>query len=49
VSLVRHQRRRYGSNILQGELKKLKPPPFDGKHKNNEDIEVYLLGMRKYF
>jgi hypothetical protein len=31
VSHVRHQRRRHELDSLQGELRKLKPPSFDGE------------------
>jgi hypothetical protein len=34
---------------LQGELRKIKPPSFDGENKKGEDAEAWLLGMRKYF
>jgi hypothetical protein len=34
---------------LQGEMNKIKPPTFDGEHKKDEDVETWLLGMRKYF
>jgi hypothetical protein len=27
------------SDILQGELKKLKPPSFDGEHRKGEEVE----------
>ena len=30
-------------------MNKIKPPTFDGEHKKNEDVETWLLGMRKYF
>jgi hypothetical protein len=30
-------------------MKKIKPPLFDGECKKNEDVETWLLGMRKYF
>jgi hypothetical protein len=33
---------------LKGEMNKIKPPTFDGEHKE-EDVETWLLGMRKYF
>jgi hypothetical protein len=49
ISPVRHQRRRHGSDILQGELRKIKPPSFDGENKKGEDAEAWLLRMRKYF
>jgi hypothetical protein len=44
--------RRYkssGVDELRGEMNKIKPPTFDGEHKNDEDVETWLLGMRKYF
>jgi hypothetical protein len=34
---------------LQGELRKIKPPSFDGENRMGEDVESWLLGMRKYF
>jgi hypothetical protein len=34
---------------LQGELRKLKPPNFDGENKKGEEVEAWLLGIRKYF
>jgi hypothetical protein len=49
VSPFRHQRRRYEKNHLQGELRKIKPPTFDGENKMGEDVEAWLLGIRKYF
>jgi hypothetical protein len=42
----RHQRRRYEQNHLQGELRKIKPPTFDGENKMGEDAEAWLLGIR---
>jgi len=41
--------RRYGVDELKGKMKKIKPPTFDGEHKKEEDFEMWLLGMRKYF
>jgi len=49
MSSIRHQRRRHGSDILQWELRKIKPPSFDGEKKKGEDAEAWLLGMRKIF
>jgi hypothetical protein len=34
---------------LKGEMNKIKPPTFDGEHNKEEDVETWLLGMRKYF
>jgi hypothetical protein len=39
----------YGVDELQGEMNKIKPPTFDGEHKEDEDAETWLLGMIKYF
>jgi hypothetical protein len=33
---------------LKGEMNKIKPPTFDGDHKKDEDVETWMLGMRKY-
>jgi hypothetical protein len=41
--------RKYGMDELKGEMNKIKPPMFDGEHKKEEDVETWLLGMRKYF
>jgi hypothetical protein len=34
---------------LQGELRNIKPPTFDGENKMGEDAKVWLLGIRNYF
>lgn len=47
VSLVRHQRR-HEQDIVQGELRKIKPYTFEGENKRREDVEAWLLGMTKY-
>jgi hypothetical protein len=49
VSLVRHQRRIPKLDSLQGDLRKLKPPILDGDHRKGEDVEAWLLDVRKYF
>jgi hypothetical protein len=36
-------------NILQGELKNINPPNFNGEHRKGEEVEDYLLEMNKYF
>jgi hypothetical protein len=41
--------RKSGREELKGEMNKIKPPTFDGEHKKEEDVETWLLGMRKYF
>jgi hypothetical protein len=49
VSHVRHQRRRHELDSLQGELRKLKPPSFDGEREREDDVEAWFLGLRRYF
>jgi hypothetical protein len=49
VSLVRHQRRRHELDSLQGEIRKLKPPSFDGEREREDDAKAWLLGIGKYF
>jgi hypothetical protein len=41
--------RRSGVDELKGEMNKINPPTFNGEHKKEEDVETWLLGMRKYF
>jgi hypothetical protein len=49
VSHVRNQRRRHKLDSLQGDLRKLKPPYFDGQREREDDVEAWLLGIRNYF
>ena len=49
MSHVRHQRRKYESDNLQGELRKLKLPTFDGENRKGDDVETRLLIIKKYF
>jgi hypothetical protein len=49
VSLVRHQRTRHELDSLQGELRKLKPPYFDGEREMKHDVEEWFLGLKRYF
>jgi hypothetical protein len=49
VSPIRRYRRRPKGYILQGELKKMKPPNFNGENKNGEEAKSWLLEMKKYF
>jgi len=46
---VRHWRRIPKLDYLQGEIRKIKTPPFDEEHRKGDYSEVSLLGMRKYF
>ena len=34
---------------ISGELKKIKPPTFNGETEKGEEAESWLSGMRKYF
>ena len=36
-------------DILQGEMRNLKTPSFDGEREREDDFEAWLLGIRKYF
>jgi hypothetical protein len=46
---IRHQRRKQEVDSLQGELRKLKPPSFDGEREREDDVEAWFLGIRRYF
>lgn len=45
MSLVR---RKPNLDNLQGELRKIKTPTFNGEDKKGEEVEIWLLEMRKY-
>jgi hypothetical protein len=49
VSPIRHQRRRHELDSLQGELRKIRPPSFDGEREREDDVEAWFLGLRRYF
>jgi hypothetical protein len=49
VSLVRHKRRKQEVDSLQGELRKLNPPSFEGEREREDDAKNWLLGLRRYF
>ena len=49
MSLVRHQRRKQEIDSLKGEMRKLKPPSFDGEREREYDVEAWLLGPHRYF
>jgi len=40
VSLVRRKRRRHEAYILEGEIRKIKPPIINGEHKKWEYVEA---------
>ena len=47
MSPVRKSRRKPSLNSFQGELRRIKPPTFNGEHKKGEEVEALLLEMRK--
>jgi hypothetical protein len=49
VSPMRRQRRRPEGDILQGELRKIKPPNFNGEHRKGEEVEAWLFGNEEIF
>jgi hypothetical protein len=49
LSPVRQQRRKQEVDSLQGELRKLKPLSFDGEREREDDVEAWLLRLRRYF
>jgi hypothetical protein len=49
VSHVRRQRRSHEVDILQGELRKIKQPNFNGEQRKGEEVKSWLLEMKKYF
>jgi hypothetical protein len=49
VSLVRHQRRRYELDILQDEIRKFKPPTFDGEKRRVDDDKKKKSWNQKLF
>jgi hypothetical protein len=46
VSSVRRHRRKVEGDILQGELRKIKPPTFNGEHRKGEEVEAWLYEMK---
>jgi hypothetical protein len=49
VSLVRNQRRKQEVDHLQGEIRKIKTPSFEVEREREDDVEAWLLGLRRYF
>jgi hypothetical protein len=49
VSPVSHKRRKQEIDNLQGELRKIKPPSFDGEREREDDAKSWLLGLKRYF
>ena len=48
-SPARYKKRRFTQDELVGELRRIKPPNFDGEVKQGEDFEAWLIGLRKFF
>ena len=48
-SPVRYKKRRSTRDELVGDLKRIKPPNFDGEVKEGEYVEAWMLGLRKFF
>ena len=44
-----YKKRRSTRDELVGELRRIKPPTFDGEVKKGEDVEAWLIGLRKFF
>jgi len=42
-------RKRKQTNHLEGEFKKIKPATFDGESRTGEEVEAWLLEIKKYF
>jgi hypothetical protein len=48
-SQTRRKKRKHSKSRDHEEFKKDKPPTFDGEIKKEEEAEVWLLGLKKYF
>ena len=44
-----NERKRRYKNHSRDEFKKAMPPTFNGEIKNGQEVEAWLLGIRKYF
>jgi hypothetical protein len=49
VSPIKHQRRKQEVDSLQVDLRKLKPPSFEGEREMEDDAKAWFLGLRRYF
>jgi hypothetical protein len=49
LSHVRKHKRSFGVDEIQGDMRKIKPPSFNGEKKKDEDVKAWILGMGKYF
>ena len=48
-SSYRNERKRHYQNHSCDEFKKARPHIFNGEIKNGQEVESWILGMRKYF
>ena len=48
-SPVRYKKRRFTQDELVGELRRIKPPTFDGELNQGEYDKAWLIGLRKFF
>jgi hypothetical protein len=49
VSPIKQQRVKQEVDSLQGEMRKLKPPSFDGEREREDDVEAWFIGLQIYF
>jgi hypothetical protein len=49
VSPIKHQRRKQEVDSLQGEMRKLKTPSFEGEREREDYVKAWFLGLRRYF
>jgi hypothetical protein len=49
VSPIRNKRRRHELDSLQGEMRNINPPSFYGEREREDDVEAWLLGIKRYF
>ena len=49
ISPVRYKKRRFTWDEQARELRRIKPPNFDGEVNKGEYVEAWLLGLRKLF
>jgi hypothetical protein len=45
---IKKRRRKQEVDSFQGELRKLKPPSFDGEREREDDVEAWFLGIQIY-
>ena len=45
----KRKRRRHHRDLSRDEFRKAKPPTFDGEIKTGQEVETWILGIKKYF